>query len=633
MTTRVYQFRLDAPLSGERAARTQMAAAHSYANDLISIERGRRGAMRAVHDVPAVRETEALLKSATRSSRKAAIKALWAARREAERAASAIDETIPEIASAIAALAAIPKDATAKQRSVLRRSLKEARAAHGDELARIQLLDESIRRDARALATCHWGSYLTIEASADQARKAPLYGDDHLTAADPRFRRGGKGYLLVDDDERAAWWCAASQAGMHVQGRVCTTSSVLAGRDPWVRLEDVEPIAVREQHHTRRAVLALRLDADTWARWPIRMHREIPDAARWSWVRVSCRPQRGAVGREVWTVEITVDDPAPRVRDLAMAAQGPDAATGTKAIAVELLWTPIDDGRMRVARWLDSAGRSGEVVLPREMVRGLGEIPAGIRAVRDLARNALLPKLQAALREWSTRETHWPEWLARATATLHLWQSCDRLRELAMRWRKERYDGAREAYELLEDWEIGAWRRRGGRAPRDGEWGGDVHLDDYEDGTRARSLRWRRETYRVLAARWSREYAVLLVPDRDLSREARWGDESEQRFLASPQELRQCLRQAFGDGADDVPWRGPHGVIDNGDEEDDVPEWLEMAIERWRDKHSAGGARAGGKEAKVAEVRGGAWARRQAAARDRDEEMATARKAAGIDAE
>lgn len=652
MTIRVYQFHLDAPIAGERAVRETMSLAHAYAIDLIAIERGRRDALRAVHDTPSVREAEALVKAATRSTRKAAVRALWSARRDAERAASVVDETIPEIAAAIAMLVALPKDVSAKARSFARRMLKEARAANGDELARIALLDESIRRDARALTRVHWGTYLTIEASADQARKAPLYADDHLTPASPRFRRGGHRGHLDGSDARHAWWCAPSQIGMHVQGRVCKTSDVLAARDAWVHLEDVEPLSRPAEHQsTRRAVLALRIDVDTWARWPVRMHREIPDAARWSWVRVSCRPQRGASGREQWSVEITLDDPAPRTRDLDTQLH-----ESGRAIAVELLWTPLDDGQMRVARWLDSAGQRGEVLLPREMVRGLGEIPAGIRSVRDALLNELRPKLARALREtdlsWTARKIaeidyargrpidartrrqsgeppgayimaahttpggSLPSWLTRAVTTLHLWRSPSRFVELARQWRASKYDGARVAYELLD-----AWEQR------------DAHLDDYEDGTRARSLRWRRETYRVLAARWSRAYATVLVPDRDLSREARWGEKGEARFLASPQELRNCLRQAFGAGAEEVAWRGPHGVLDEGGEDDTVSEWLEMACEQWRGTKKAGGARLERNSVEVGTMRGGAWARRQAAARERDVEREAARKASGNSAE
>jgi hypothetical protein len=603
MTTRVYQFHLDPPVEGERDVRQQMDAAHRYANDLVVIERGRRDACRAVHDVPAVRQAVAALQAATRSDRRAAVQALWAARREAERLVSTVDEAEPGVAAATAALEALPRDAPARVRSRVRRTLKEARAAAGDEWKRIELLDESIRRDARALATCSWGTYLSVEASADQARKGSLYADDAVTPASPRFRRGGRREYLGDD--RAAWWCAPGQVGMHVQGRVCRTSDVLAGRDAWVRIECLEPLDRPPEHrHARRGVLALRVDAGTWVRWPIRMHREVPDAAKWSWVRVSCRPQRGASGRESWTVEITVDDPAERPRDLAAAA-----ATLSGAVAVELLWTPLEDGSMRAARWLDSSGQRGEVLLPRKLVRGLGEVPAGIRSVRDMLLNDFRPRLAELLR---ASAEPLPRWLQEAADGLHAWKSPSRFVELARRWRASRCDAARPAYELLDAWELR-----------------DAHLDDYEDGTRARSLRWRREVYRVLAAKWAQQYSVVLVPDRDLSREARWGQDSERRFLAAPQELRQCLRQAFGAGAVDAPWRGAHGVAD---EQDDAPEWLEAAVERWRGEEEAGGARVGKKESGNGEIKGSAWQRRQQAARERDEKRGGARKEPDNDA-
>lgn len=610
MTVRVYQFRLDPPTQGEREVRMQLASAHRYRNDLVAIERGRRAALRAVHDVPEVLEAEAVLRDATRSTRRAAVKALWDARRQAEKRASTADETAPDLAAALAAVAALPADCKPAIRSAARRALKVARAAAGDELARISLLDEEIRRGARELATCHWGTYLSVEASADQARKAPLYADDHRTPAEPRFLRGGANRYVPEDDARSVWWCRPSQVGMHVQGRVCRTSDALSGRDAWVRLEDVEPIDRPKAHQqVRRATLALRIDRDTWARWPIRIHRELPDAAHWSWVRVSCRPQQGAFGRERWSVEITLDDPARPARELS-------ASQLRGALAVELCWSPPgDDGSMLVGRWLDSDGQRGELRLPRKLVRGLGEVPAGIQSVRDLVLNEMRPKLARALRECGEPL---PAWLSRACATLNLWQKPGRFHDLVRMWRSARCDAARGAYEILD-----AWAER------------DTHLDDYEDGTRARSLRWRREIYRTQAAAWARVYESVIVPDRDLSREARYGTESELRFLASPQELRDCLRRACG--AEDAPWRGPHGVIDDGEEDSDVPEWLEMAVGRWRersrDEQTPVDARDAGKASGNERVRGGAWARRQRKAAERDLERGAARKVAGNAAE
>jgi hypothetical protein len=606
MTARVYQFGLRAPTSGEPAVRALIRACHEYRNDLVAIERGRRGAIRAIHDTPAVQEAAGLVRAATRSTRRAAVSALHAARRAAEADASQCAATA-EVIDAQAALDALPPDARDADRTRAKRALREARAEAGDRIAQIALLDEGLRRDARALTPLSpgaWANYQTIEAAAQQMRMTPLYDTDAVTPLDPRFVRGPRlGREAFDgDDAREAWWLGDGQVSMHLQGRTVTTPDVLAGRDAWVRLE-LGPVLRRNgrNSYARYGTLHLRVANDgrepVWASWPVKLHRALPDAARWQWVRVSCRRD---AWRERWTVEITLDDPAPRARDLDAALDG--------AIAVELLWTPLDDGSMRVATWLDSAGKRGEVILPAR-VRGALRKAADIRSLRDQHRNDLLPKLASAIR--ADGSAH-PRWLAEAAATLHLWRSSERLHALAHRWRRERYDGARAAYELLQAWELR-----------------DVHLGEYECGARRDAIRWRGDMYAKLAVGWSRQYRAVLVPDRDLSREARWGEDSEHRFAASPQQLRDALRAAFGADALDAPWRGPHGVIDDGDDADaEAPEWKEFAIEQWRGGRIAGTARSAGKGGDSEEKRGGAWQRRKRASAERAAQDRAAREAA-----
>ena len=102
---RVYQSALRAPVENEPLARAQLLAAHRYRNQHVAIERGRRWAVRLCETSEEVDEAVALVQSATRITRKGALKDLRAAR-------------------------------------------KAAREAHADELARIAELDAEIRRNA-----------------------------------------------------------------------------------------------------------------------------------------------------------------------------------------------------------------------------------------------------------------------------------------------------------------------------------------------------------------------------------------------------------------------------------------------------------------------------------------------------
>jgi hypothetical protein len=532
MNRRVYQFGCLSPSAGELLVREQLRTAHEYQNDLIAIERGRRHALRLVDATDEVREAESVVRAATKATHTAAIAALRAARRA-------------------------------------------ARATASDELARIQALDDSIRRGARALTRCYWGSYLDIEARHQQSRSAPLYADDAVTPSDPHFRR----------------WSGKGQLGVQLQCGL-STRDALSGTDTRVKLVLGPP-----QHRGRQyGVLWMRIGSDggdpVWAQWPIKCHRSVPDSAIWKWVRISLR-REGL--REQWSVEITVDDPASRARDLDTDLTG--------CIAVEWEWSPLDDGGLRVARWCDDHGQSGVIVLPAQIATGIRK-PDGIRAVRDIVLNDLRPKLQRALQE---RREPLPSWLAEAAATMHLWKSPGRFRDLAARWRRERCDAARVAYEMLDAWEMGT----------------ESHLYAYESSARGEALRERREWYRLLAARWARQYRTVLLSDQNLSREARWGDDGDRRFTAGVHQLRGALQNAFGDESAVLAlWR-------DAPSETDERTWCE----RTRDAWVAGGARGDGRFAKRQEKTLNAWAKRKAAKAAKRAGQDTARNVAANTAE
>lgn len=571
---RVYQFGLRPPVEGQAAIRRQLRYAHDYTNDLVQIERGWRWAMRQVHETDAVREAIAAVRNATRSTRKDAMRALHKARREAERA--------------------VP-----------------------DEIARITGFDEQIRRDARNLSPCYWGHYLDIESALRQARQrsprhpfAPLYDDDGVTPADPKFRPGPRlgREAFPPSDSRATWWLGDGQLGAQLQQGL-SVNDALGCHDTQVRIELRAP---QKRNGSNRyytfGVLWLRVESagrdPVWAKWPILLHRQLPNAAIVKWVRVSVRRE---VMREIWTCEITLDirtplgGPAPHPRTLDTFLSG--------AIAVEPEWTVVGE-QLRIASWIDSSGARGSVLLPARVLAGLRK-PAGIRAVRDLLMNDArqqIPKTISLAKELK------PRWLLDAHETMPLWRSPQRLHALAHRWRKERHDGSRAAYDVLQTWE-----RR------------DVHLWEYEAGARSGSLRARREIYRCLAAAWGRRYQTLILPDRDYSREARFAEDSDARFLGSPSELVGALRGAFG-------WQSAHHPGDvwmapwrDAVSETDEREWRERAIERYRDGEMPGLSRSAKMRKESDAMSGNAWAARKRRAAERRGAPAGARKPTGTD--
>jgi len=502
----------------------QMRHGHDYANDHVAIERGRRAALLAVDDTREVAEAVEAVKAATKATRKAAVNALRAAR-------------------------------------------KAAREAAADELARIQALDEVIRRDARALTPAYWGTYLTVEASAQQQRAMPLYEDDAITPALPQFRR----------------WLEEGQVGVQIQ-KGLTTAEVRQGGDTRVRLArpdrkvhrgSEDPGAARSRV-TEYADLWIRVDSEgrdpVWAIARILMHRQIPDAARWKYVRLSRRRE----GRTfAWSVEITVDVERP-ARTLDTTLEG--------TVAVEPCWVrsreePGGPEVLVCAFVVDDRGKRWSLTVPARVVGALDKADS-IRSIRDQLANTMRAEVQRLLTE---TEDELPPWLIEARDTIHLWKSPEPAYRLVLRWRWERCDAAREAYEVLLAWELR-----------------DDHLWRYEAGSRGQAIRSRNDHYRCLAAALSRTYRHVLVPKRDYSREARFGADADLRFIASPSSLVMALEGAFdgGTSAYDVPWN-----------KESKAAWRDTACERFATGDTAIVARRV-KKGDDGE-KGGAWAARK----------------------
>lgn len=531
----VYQFGAQPPTDGADLVWLRLRQARQYRNDLVAIERGRRWALRQVDDTPEVRDAAELVRVATKSSRSRAV-------------------------------------------TLLRVARTAAREAAGSECALIAEREKRLMTSARELtplAAGAWGIYLDIEAAHRQVRGAPLYERDAVTPNDPQFVHWREGH-------------EEGQLTVQLQGGI-STADALAGTDTQCRL------VMRDEHETGGAAggkrtyrgygtLWLRVGngrtnrIPVWAQFPVRLHRRIPDAARWKWVRVSLR-REGL--RPMWSVEITVDDPSARKRSLDTSLTG--------AIAVEWEWSPHDDGSVCVARWADTLGARGAVVLPPGLVAGIKK-PNGIQSVRDLARNGDKDSHMPGMRDrvaraiLESRDAR-PKWLDDAARTMRLWKSPDAFYALARRWRRERCDACRPAYEALQEWELR-----------------DAHLYEYQAGARGEALRERRELYRTIAARWARMYRTALLSDQDLSREAKWGDESAWRQLAGCYELRGAIENAFG-GADAIAakWRDEPG-------EEDDRDWCERSRDAW----IAVGARDAWRFPKRKEKTGNAWATRKA---------------------
>jgi hypothetical protein len=522
---RVYKYHLGPPSEGADLVREQMLLAHRYRNVLTEIERARRAAIRelnlAAGDVPAltVRAEEAT------ACEEVAVRAV-----KAQRAKTRSRSETDQLRQALRA--------ARSKRSECVRMVREARALLRDD-PELKEQNDAINqrakimvRGARALSGVFWGTYLLVEDAAQASAKAPLY--DGLDPNDPGFvRASGDGQLGVqiqrshcpmrDDD------------GHNEKCSTCGGSGQMMGMDAakvfhggtWLKIDPMDELAwhsqVRgERRRAARTQLHMRVKsnengAPIWATWPMVMHRPLPPGARIKSATVSLR----AVGpRREWSVEITMD--------LAKAPLAGLGGTGT--VGIDIGWRVIGD-QVRVACWRGKDGISGELRLDSATLSRL-HLPEELRGRRDknfdLARAALLLALPGLTK---------PAWLEKAAAHLSHWKSAARLAHLAMTWRKNRFDGDKEAYDALE-----AWRYH------------DHHLWAWETAQRTSGLRHRRNVYRVFAAELARAYGTVVFEDFDLRTMARRAPveapaENEvarsNRFVSALSELREAIANAF----------------------------------------------------------------------------------------
>lgn len=497
---RVYRYGLLAPIQNAELVREQMHLAHKYRNTLVQIERERRAAIREA--TSAHGEIAALEKAATDAAEheRAAAAAVSQARAEA-RSRKVAPELTEQLKVAREAHKAI-KRALRERRDLLRKDLAV-------QVATDVINERAAEKQRAARGECgvFWGTYQLVDDAARASRAAPMY--DGAEPNDPKFVR----------------WDGNGAVGVQIQGGM--PCAAVFGDDRQLRIDPVDERAWNseargERRRASRTTLHVRVDSDrrdpVWASWPMVMHRPLPDGGTIKRATVHVR-RRGP--REEWSVSIVVD--MSDVRQFAVCGKG--------TVAVDLGWRMVHGG-IRVATWHGADGQEGELVLDHAIIGGLRKVE-DLESIRARACN----EARATLARWlDGRQV--PEWLREATATMAHWRSINRLAALARKWKAARFDGDETGYEPLE-----AWRYH------------DYHLWAWESSQRLKSLRRRREQYRVFAAALATQYETVVLEKFDLRKIARAQDVADDghdnetsrsnRQLAAVSELRLTLKNAF----------------------------------------------------------------------------------------
>ncbi len=492
---RIYTYGLPlGPTVGADLVRDQMRLAHRYQNDLIQVERGRRGAVRAeiagVADIVEIdRRIEALAieLDATREG-------IQRVRQEARKRVRdpEAEERAKELREAL-------REARA-ERKTAQVTLREDGALQA-RIAEINARAHALAKALRARCGVYWGTYLLVEAAVDAQRRGRM---------DPRFRR----------------WDGHGRVGVQIQGGM-PALALVGGADTRIQIDAVDPRAWTgtraERRRYSRTTLRLRVGSDgrapVWATFPMIMHRPLPvdGVVKGAWAQV-----RRIGTRERWELQVIVE---------AESLGSPERA-GPRTAALNLGWRARPDG-VRVAYVVDSDGHEEEILVPSDIGAKLDHADS-IRSIRDREFDAIKVYLRDRLAEIDA-----PEWLREELRHLAQWRAPAKLARVAWRWRAERFGGDEDLFAAVE-----RWRRQ------------DRHLYQWEASERERAIGRRRDLYRSIAARLTSAYDEIRLPDtdlRDLARRAAPEEEESQpagargnRHAVAPGELRLAIRQAAG---------------------------------------------------------------------------------------
>jgi Putative transposase DNA-binding domain len=508
MTARVAKYGCLAPIEGREHVEEQVRLAARYYNELIALERTRRVVYRDLRDqyVPGL--------EANTSRVRALADELDALRTEVK--------TARKEARGRVQTADLDKRAKTlrEELKAARETLKAARAQANEDPGLQEAgaaLEERAKiwhKALRAERSPFWGTYLLVEASVEQARKALV---------DPTFRRA-RGRERVSE---TGIGMAEGRVGVQIQGGM-SVAELLSGEDNRLRLVDAPPelagkrgTSARAMRRGARKLLYIRVGSKgrepIWAVFPVIYHRDIPEYGRVKSVTVSLRV---SARREQWTVQFTyTHEPIP---------MPPRAGI----LALDLGWRNRPDEGLRVAYWCDDRGEHGQVtVAPR--IRERVRRGRDLQEIQDLRFN----RATSALQRWLSVRVLVPDWLDKERQHLGQWRSHERLRRLVFHWRDHRFAGDRTIFNILEMW---LHRSR--------------HLSQYQDGCREGALNNRREEYRKVAAKIARNYGTVILERFNLAKAKRLpapeeGDRApqamrSQAFDAAPGELRSAIVQA-----------------------------------------------------------------------------------------
>lgn len=498
MNIKVYKYGLLPPIENAKIVRDAFYLGNKYRNALVENEITRRKEYRQARaqHVPGVAAAELAVKAA-----EAAVELEWSVVQAARVQARKKTPVHPEYKTAKLAL----KDARAQLR-LERTNAKESELLK--EAAK-QINEKGYAETKRLRSECgvYWGTYLLVEEAFERSVK-----DCTREGRDPGFSRySGEGRIGVQLQNGLTVENAFKE---HSQLRVVPVTE-----EAWTGPRGA-------QKRASRTVLSIRVGSEAsrkpiFAKFPMTMFRRpLPDGGVITGVTV----QMYRIGTtEKWEACFTVRMPETQ------------QTTRDGVLALDLGWRLKDRG-VRVGYYTTDDDVENEIKTPDGFELRL-DFSATLRGIQDTQFNAHRDQLQSWLR---TNKAILPEWLIERTEYLPAWKGSGqrRLTLLCFHWAENRFAGDEAAFADLD-----AWRKQA------------RHLYQWESHQRERTLGYRKETYRTLAAQLAEKYGTLILEKFDLrefaaepAREDTAFDVKQpraQRVQTAPAEFRLLLIQAF----------------------------------------------------------------------------------------
>lgn len=502
---KAYRYGLRPPTVEAELVRQQLRLAWEYRRDLTKACEAYRDVRRGIErsfgldqELDAIRAADGRAKELGALARQA---------RQNGRSRNAVPAALRAELEAARAGVKTARRAYSDRKSALRDRMTASKKVAQVEWRRtVRELRASYSKRGRGL---RFGAYQEVEDSVGRAdNTTPLWG-----GADP---------------ERLRWpsWTGEGRIGEQIGDGGLSLGELHGGNS-----QCVLPVG---KYTTLRLRISSNPDrSPVWAEFPAKVHRPIPEGSKIKRAMVQLRREGP---REVWTLSLTVDEPAGYRSE----------PCGEGVVAVDIGWRRYPGrGGLRVAAWHDDQGRSGLVELSSDQVAAL-RYPEDLRSQRDRNMDAMKKKVCELLRGMGEI----PEWLrsttvrhgddlptsAQAVAWLAQWKSPARWVWLAREAAKQ--GDMLEIAQVLEEWRYH-----------------DHHLWAWECGQRGKALRRRQGHYRVTAAWLARTYRTVVVevfdirdvaerpppdqPETEQSERARsW------RQLAAVSTLRDAIRNA-----------------------------------------------------------------------------------------